>query len=45
MEVSVRTDREQYPMSQMSGVGSFVITDPKEHYKHEVSKVSLGGDV
>jgi hypothetical protein len=45
VEVSVRTDREQYPMSQMSGVGSFVITDPKEHYKHEVSKVSLGGDV
>jgi hypothetical protein len=45
MEVSVRTDREQYPMSQMSGVGSFVITDPKEHYKHEVSKVNLGGDV
>ena len=44
MEVSVRTDREQYPMSQMSGVGSFAMTDPKEHYKHE-SKVSLGGDV
>jgi hypothetical protein len=29
----------------MSGVGSFVITESKEHYKHEVSKVSLDGDV
>lgn len=45
VEVSVHTDREQYPMSQMSRVDSFVKTDPKEHYKHEVSKVSLGGDV
>jgi len=38
MEVSVRTDYEQYPTSQMSRTGSFVGKEPQENYKvHEVS--------
>jgi hypothetical protein len=38
MEVSVRTDCDQFPMSQMSRPGSYISTDPQGHYKaHEVS--------
>ena len=43
MEVSVRTEYEQCPPSQMSQSGSFVSTEPQERYKaHEVCLV---GDI
>ena len=43
MEVSVRTEYEQYPPSQKSQSGSFVSTESQERYKtHEVSLV---GDI
>jgi hypothetical protein len=38
MEVSIRTERERYPASQISGASSFVSTNPQEHCKtHEVT--------
>ena len=38
MEVSVRTECDQFPMSQMSRSGTYISTDPQGHYKaHEVS--------
>ena len=38
MEVSVRTEYDQFPMSQMSRSGTYISTDPQGRYKaHEVS--------
>ena len=43
MEVSVRTECEQYPPSQMTRFGYFVSTEPQDCYKaHEVS---FNGDI
>lgn len=38
MKVSVRTEGERYPTSQISGAGPFTSTDPQGHCKtHEVT--------
>jgi len=38
VEVSVRTECDQFPMSQMSHSGSYIDADTQENYKaHEVS--------
>jgi hypothetical protein len=38
MEVSVRTENEQYPTSRISRTGSFASKEPQRHFKvHEVS--------
>jgi hypothetical protein len=43
MDVSVRTESDQYPTSQTTRSGSYVSTDPQGRYKaHEVSS---NGDV
>ena len=43
MEVSVRTDHEQYPTSQMSRADPFIVTESRGDYKAQ--EVNLDGDL
>ena len=42
MEVTVRTERGQFPTSQMSGYGAYPSTG---HERYKVHEVTLEGDV
>jgi hypothetical protein len=45
VEVSVRTENDQFPTLPMSRSCSYISTDPQERYKaHEVTQVSLNVD-
>jgi hypothetical protein len=37
MEVTVRTERDQFPTSQMSGYGAYLSTDRERYKAHEVT--------